>query len=77
MKYVIVYGESFASTSEAVHEAKLAMNKAVALGYRPISIGGGAAGAEKEPGGKLINVYILMEGPDTAPDILPTGIPAS
>lgn len=76
-KYAIVYGESAATTAEAVQEAKLAVENARRFGYRPVSVGGGAGAAgDPEFGGRLVNIYILLEGPANAPDILPeTGNP--
>jgi hypothetical protein len=77
MKYALVFGDSNATTSEAVQEALLAVQNAVNAGYKPISIGGGAgAAAGGELVQALITVYVLLEGPITAPDIIPaTGIP--
>jgi hypothetical protein len=77
MKQTIVYGESFATTAEAVQEARNAMANAAGLGCRAIGIGGGGAGAGVETGGGLlINVLVLIECPASAPDILAaTGAP--
>lgn len=69
-KYAIVYGESFTTTAEAVQEVSLAVGNASRFGYRPVSVGGGPGVGGGEGGGKLVNIYILLEGPSSAPDIL-------
>lgn len=81
MKHTIVYGESFATTAEAVQEARNAMTNAAGSGCKAISIGGGGAGAGGGQegaggGGLLVNVLVLLECPVNAPDILAaTGAP--
>lgn len=81
VKQTIVYGESFATTAEAVQEARNAIANAAGSGCKAISIGGGGAGAgipgiEVAPGGLLVNVVVLLECPANAPDILAaTGAP--
>lgn len=67
-KYTVVFGDSTATASEAAQEARLAIQNAANVGYKPVSIGGGS-------GSRAFTVYVLLEGPATAPDILPTGIP--
>ena len=86
-KQAIVFGASNVSTSEAVQEALLAIRNAKQAGYDAISIGGGAGLAAGPPveksdfipfGGTLITVYVLLEGPVDAPDLVPaTGIPVT
>jgi hypothetical protein len=79
--FAIVYGESNATTAEAVQEAMNAVRTAAQYGYRPISVGSGAGAAAAGGGefaptsGKLVNVCVLLEGPPGAPRILAeTGI---
>jgi|GEM_PF-2452814 len=75
-KYQIVVGESFASSAEAAREAENAVNAASRYGYRPISVGGAGAGAAvKDGGGLILNCYVLLEGPSTAPDVSEVGVP--
>ncbi len=70
-KHTIVFGESFASTSEAVQEARNAVRNAEGLGCKAISIGSGGAGAAVESGGGLVlNVVVLLECPAGTPNIL-------
>ena len=77
MKQTIVFGESFATTAEAVQEARNAMANSAGSGCKAISTGGGGAGAgggnvegSAGGGGLLVNVLILLECPLSAPDIL-------
>ncbi len=74
-KFAIVYGESSFTSAEAVREAMSAIKNAEASSYRPVSIGGGAGTTNLETGVKVITVYVLMEGPANAPNILATGLP--
>ena len=70
-RQTLVFGESFASTAEAVQEARLAIERASALGCNAISVGSGGAGAAVEQGGGLVlNVVVLLECPPGTPDIL-------
>ena len=73
MKTVIVSGTSNASSAEAVREAQAAIRAAERFGYQSISIGGGSAAAGGEESAQEYSVYVLMEGPTSAPNILPNG----
>lgn len=78
VKYTVVLGDSFASTSEAVQEARNAIGTAATVGCKPISIGSGGAGAAVEQGGGLLlNVVVLLECPAGAPELLDTGLPVT
>ena len=80
-KFFIVYGDSQTSVGDAVLEAQLALKRAVDNGYRPVSVGGGVGsaafvrdGLETKPqAGSVISVTVLVEGPASAPDLLPNG----
>lgn len=70
-KEILVYGESFATTDEAVGEARLAIANASQHGCKAISVGNGAGAAgEVEVGAKLITVVVLLECPMSAPNIV-------
>jgi len=73
-KGVIVYGESRASTAEAVKAAQNAIDNANGSGCRPASIGSGAyAGSGEQGGGQLVNVVVLLECPPGAKILAATG----
>jgi len=75
-KSAIVYGESTVCLSHAAAQVNVAMNRAGAFGYRPISVGGGVGVGFYEGIAKLYTVLAILEGPDTAPDLVPgTGFP--
>jgi len=72
----VVHGESFASGSEAVQEASLAIARARTAGCRAVSVGGYGAGAGVETGGGLvIGVPVLVDCP-AGVRLLPSGEPA-
>jgi hypothetical protein len=70
-KNILVYGESFASTDEAVAEARLAMQNAAGHGCKAISVGNGdGLAGDPESGGRMISVVVLLECPGSTPDLL-------
>jgi hypothetical protein len=70
-KNILVYGESFASTDEAVAEARLAMQNAASHGCKAISVGNGdGLAGDPEQGGRMVSVVVLLECPGTTPDLL-------
>ncbi len=76
-KTALVYGEGD-TTAQAVRSALNAMNTASQSGYSAISVGGGAGFGIGGEGltKRHANVYILLEGPPSAPEIIPaTGAP--
>lgn len=80
-KHVIVFGASNATPDEAANEAQGAISNASRAGYRAISVGGGAGAAAGQSetssaAGAVYTVFVLLEGPVNAPDLLPaTGKP--
>lgn len=70
-KGVIVYGESFNSTAEAVREAQAAVTAAESFGCRAKSIGDGVGGPSLEGGGGvLVSIPVLLRCPVGTPELL-------